>query len=398
MKGRRAAFLLGALALVGSGRARAADADLAGALVAALPADGRTDVVLIEQPSRPGAPRVRAVTRVNAAPAAVRAALLDTAHYGAVIPALVQAEARPGDGQVPFVDWELEVPLFNLSGRFALRAAGDQVRLDLFDGDFSPGHLVFTIRPAAGGGTTLLVDATMDMRRSSWILRRILKQSPFAEPAGVAAAAYVAVRAIALRAEHPGDSGAWRPSAPPAPPPAWQPDAGEPSAPGLAAARAAGVVAFVARRPDGRLAGVVAALGMPSPAPAVESALRDPRAWRAFPGWRKVDLVPGARGPGARVEDNLPLMDFDATWAMAEPPLRWTVVDGATRGARLGWTVRPDGARAATVALSLYPRLEKTGSVARRFLAAEPLLESGLALAVTFAGIASTRAALGRAP
>jgi len=394
LKARPAAFLLGALALVGSARAGRADADLGTALIAALPPDGRSDVVLIDQPSRPGAPRVRAVTRVNAPPNAIRAALLDTAHYGAVIPSLVRAEAGPGQGNVPFVAWELEVPLFNLSGRFALRAAGDQVRLDLFEGDFSPGHLVFTIRPAAGGGATLLLDATLDMWRSSWMLRRILKQSPFAEPAALAAAAYVALRGIALRAEHPSGNAAWRPQASMAPPSDWEPDPGAPAAAGLAAARQAGVVAVVARRPDGRLAGVAATATIPGAAPVLASALRDPRVWRAFPGWRHVDLVPGPRGPGARVEDNLPLMDFDATWAVAEPPLRWTAVEGATRGARLGWAVRADPGHGATITLSLYPRLEKTGSVARRFLAAEPLLESGLATAVAFAGVASTRAAL----
>ncbi len=392
-----AALLLGALALVGSGQARADDAAVARALVAALPAGGRTDVVLIDQPSRPGAPRVRAATHVNAPPAAIRAALLDTAHYSALIPSLIRAEARPGDGNVPFVDWELEVPLFNLSGRFALRAAGDQVRLDLFDGDFSPGHLVFTMTPVAGGGATLLLDAVLDMRRSNWMLRRILKQSPFAEPAALAAAAHVALRAAALRAEHPANAGAWRPVWPLGPPPSWEPDPGGPAAPALAAARAAGVVAFVARRSDVRLGGVAAAVTVRSAVPALEQALGDPRSWRAFPGWRKVDLVPGARGPGARVEDNLPLMDFDATWA-ADGPLRWTAVDGATRGARLGWSVRAGDGQGATATLLLYPRVEKTGSIARRFVAAEPLLESGLALAVAFADVASLRASLRAAP
>ena len=48
--------------------------------------------------------------------------------------------------------------------------------------------------------------------------------------------------------------------------------------------------------------------------------------------------------------------------------------------------------------VSTYPRLETTGSVARRFIHAEPLLEAGLALAVAFVEAASIRGALVRTP
>jgi hypothetical protein len=152
---------------------------------------------------------------------------------------------------------------------------------------------------------------------------------------------------------------------------------------------------FVARRSDVRLGGVAATIALPSQSRALESTLSDPRSWRAFPGWRKVELVPGPRGPGARVEDNLPLMDFDATW-MAGEALRWTAVEGDTRGARLGWSVRDDAGPGVTATLLLYPRLEKTGTLGRRFLAAEPLLDAGLALALAFADVASMRAAVTR--
>ncbi len=393
MRRAPAAIALSALMLAGPAAARAADPEIARALLAALPGDGRTDVVVVDDPTLPGAPRVRGATRVKAPPEAVRAALLDAAHYGAVIPSLVRSEARRDPSGVSMVDWELEVPLFNLSGRFALRAAGDQVRLDLFEGDFAPGHLVFTIAAAAGGGATLFIDASLDVRRSNWILRRILKRSPYAEPAALAAVAYVALRGVALRAEHPNEAGAWRPSAPPGPPADWQPDARALAASELAPARAPGVVALVARRPDERLAGVAAAVAIGRPAGALEPALRDPLTWRVFPGLRNVQLLPGAGAPSARVEDDLPLMDLDATYAL-QSQTRWVAVDGATRGARLGWTVVPQGERGATLALSSYPRLETTGSVARRFIAAEPLLEAGLALAVAFANVASVRAAL----
>ena len=68
------------------------DADVPAALAAALPADAATDVVLIDQPSVPRAPRARAATAVGAPPATVKAVLLDTAHYRAIIPGLVRHE------------------------------------------------------------------------------------------------------------------------------------------------------------------------------------------------------------------------------------------------------------------------------------------------------------------
>jgi hypothetical protein len=74
---------------------------------------------------------------------------------------------------------------------------------------------------------------------------------------------------------------------------------------------------------------------------------------------------------------------------------RWVATAGATHGARLGWTVGPTpGGASAVAALSLYPRLEATGTVGRRFVSAEPLLEQGLALALAFADVAGLKAAL----
>ena len=48
-----------------------------------------------------------------------------------------------------------------------------------------------------------MLDAVLNVKRSSWLLRRILKRSPVGEPAALTAATYVALRAVALRAEHP---------------------------------------------------------------------------------------------------------------------------------------------------------------------------------------------------
>jgi hypothetical protein len=381
------------LAAALSPAARAAsdeDRGLNAALIAALPVDGSTDLVVIAQPSAPDAPRAWSATRVAASPAAIKDVLLDPAHYRALIPALIKSELERSNGSGPVVDWELEIPLFNLSGRMTLHNRPDGVTIELFEGDFSPGRLSFTVAPDARGGSTLLVDAVLDVKRSTWLLRRILKRSPVGEPAALTAAAYVALRAVALRAEHPRAREAWRPRGPVTAPAGWLPDPRPLGSDLLAPLRARGVVALVARAADQHLAGIAAAVGLNAPAVAVDARLRDPRSWLGFPGLAKVRVHPGPNGPGADVEDDLPLVDCDASWtAQPGPTPRWIATAGATRGARLGWSVYSG---AATIAvLSLYPRVEATGSIARRFIAAEPLLEEGLSLALAFVDVAGVK-------
>ena len=72
----------------------------------------------------------------------------------------------------------------------------------------------------------------------------------------------------------------------------------------------------------------------------------------------------------------------------------WTAIQGATRGAWFGWQVfAVAGAPTPTLAvLTMYPRLETMGSIPRRFVEAEPLLEHGMSLALVFVdAVSATR-------
>jgi hypothetical protein len=364
------------------------DPQMAAALGAALPAGLSNDVVVIDQPFVPRAPRARVATPVGALPAAVKAVLLDTAHYRAIIPGLVRVDVRRSPAGETTVGWELEIPLFNLSGRLTLRERSDGVEIQLTEGDLSPGRIVFAILPRPGG-SALVVDAQLDVAHSTWLLRYIMAKSPVGQPAALVASIYVALRAVALRAEHLNDARAWRPGAPMAPPPTWLPDARPLAAAALAPLRARGAVGLVARTASQRLGGVAVALPISGPIGAVAARLHDPQSLRAFPGWHEVRTQPGPYGPGAVVEDNLPLAEFDATWTAEAGPLpRWTATAGATSGARLGWEMFPGATGNDTIAaLLLYPRLETTGRLGRRSIASEPLLEQGMSLALAFADL-----------
>jgi hypothetical protein len=98
----------------------------------------------------------------------------------------------------------------------------------------------------------------------------------------------------------------------------------------------------------------------------------------------------GAAPPTILVQDNIPLCDLDATWQRAATPTpTWTAIAGEARGAWFSWEVAPAGGAAA---LTMSPRLERLGSIPRRFVEAEPLLEHGLALALVFVdAVSATR-------
>src|SRR3954469_763294 len=189
--------------------------DVAALLTGALPADGTAAVALIDWPGTKGPPHVRAATVVaNASPGAIRTVLLDAANYRKIVPALMRADVSRTPAGLPSVGWEVEVPLFNLTGTLVIHERPDGAEIDLVDGDFSPGKLIFTTTLRATGGSTLLVDAQLNIQNAGWLIRRLVKLSPAGEPAALAAASYVTLRAVALRAENAASGGA-RPPPPP---------------------------------------------------------------------------------------------------------------------------------------------------------------------------------------
>jgi hypothetical protein len=87
------------------------------------------------------------------------------------------------------------------------------------------------------------------------------------------------------------------------------------------------------------------------------------------------------KGPTCwKVETSLPLLDLDALWKVTSPPWRAQAVDGDCQGALIGVDIFPAKKTASAVVLSIYPRLERAGYVARKSIESEPLLEHGLAL------------------
>ncbi|HVR62990.1 MAG TPA: hypothetical protein VMU50_13895 [Polyangia bacterium] len=338
-------------------------------------------------------------TLVAAPPDAVAALLRDPAAYRQAVPALARTDViarRPrSDGDADLlVEWELEIPLFNLAGRLWVIPGAGEVTLDLFQGNFAPGRLVFTWAPAGPGRAVAALSARINNQAGGWLLRQLVARSRFAGAAVNAAAAFVALRGLAAVAEHPRDSEARRPHAAPAPVALAAID-GRALGERLVAAPSPSprALGLVRRAPSGRLSLAAVAARGHLPGAATRARLETPEVWHAFPGWKRVERLPPSEGAGGgvvdvEVRDNIPFVDFDARWRLTPSPVpRALVIDGDARGAVLGWDVveaSPPRLPATAIVLSMNPRVEKLGYVPRKFVAAEPLLEQALALALAY--------------
>ena len=267
--------------------------------------------------------------------------------------------------------------------------------------------MLFSWQALDDGTTALVVEARFNVRAGGWVLRRAVGTSAFAETAITAAATWVALRATAARAEHPSATAAAlaarRPQAPPVPPPPAALDGAALAAAPLAPLREpGGAIALVRRAPSGRLAAAAVAVVVNLPPGTVAGKVSTPEQWRSLPGWKSVTRLPGPAGAptvDVDVRDSLPFVDLDTRWRLVtRPAVRAQASGGATRGALFGWDVFPlpagGAAKNSIAVLAMYPRLEAAGYVPRKFVAAEPLLEHGLALALTYVNAISMKAAL----
>jgi hypothetical protein len=355
-------------------------------LSAALDALAGADLVVLADPTRQPS-RFRMATRVAAPVTRVRNLLLDLAAYRSALPSLRQLAfenaGQPSRAGEAMVAWELEVPLWNLDGKLWLQPTPTGADIVPMQGDFAPGLVRLSAWPESSGTTLLTMEASANLRDVNWITRRMLSRSAAAEPAMAAAAFYVMLRALRLQAEAPGAQEPRRhPVAEPSPPELKEMDASRLGRlPGL---KPPALLAAVRSRSDGRLHGVqVLALSRLAPESAA-ALVNQGQTWQALPGWRKVaPAKPGkeCKGPTCwKVETVLPLLDLDAIWRVESTPWRAQAVAGDCQGAIMGLDIFPAKNVGSAVVLSIYPRLEKTGYVARKSIESEPLLEHGLAL------------------
>jgi hypothetical protein len=244
------------------------------------------------------------------------------------------------------------------------------------------------------------VDGFANVRDANVATRKLTQRSPLAESAMTVAASYVLLKALIVLAEQ----GAYgRPKAAMSAPDAsgLRGDAYVKAAlPLLSRHR---IVAAVRSRDDGRLMQVAAAVRAAAAASKARAKSLEPKSFASLPGWKQI--VPAVDNPAActdvsstcwKVDTNLPLFSLDGTWKIKPRPWRASMVAGDCTGAVMGLDFFSAGPSHTAVVLSEHPRLDLAGYVARKLIAAEPLLEQGLALALTMVQAASLVPALER--
>lgn len=367
---------------------------------------GGADLVLMSDPVGTRPVRVLLATKVQAPVERLRQVVSDVGSYRKAMPSFRRTDLlakRPRGGKTMDlqVAWELEIPGSNLAGRLWLRPQAQGVDLELAEGDFSPGVFHLRALPGAAGEpeSILSIDGHANLGDAHWALQKLVHRSPLVEPVMTVAATYVMLRALAVLAEN----------ASPTRPTGAMSAADVSSVHGLATGQAAGmltaqpkVLAAVHRRTDGRLARVEVAVPVATAPEDASGKSLHPEAFRRLPGWQKVMPVSSypdeCKGPGATcwaVEGNLPMFAIGGTWKVSPQPWRARMVAGEGKGAVLGLDFVPGRGKArTTLVVSQHPRMDQTGFLARKLIAAEPLLEHGLSLALTIVEAVSLAPAL----
>lgn len=343
--------------------------------------------------------------------------------YCRAVPSLVTCDEigreRLADGRWRRrVEWELEIPLANLSGQLEVEPDADWlgVSLRFVRGDLAPGSMQVRWQAGAEGATLLWASLGANLRDANWLLRRLARRDAWTEPALRGAIVWIAALAWSAFAAAPGAATAPRPHGASV---RWtgegrQKERALGRAGGTLPGNGGGTWAAIDRAPNGRLVVVRIARQTRLPPNELLHALATQSALSSLVGWSKV-RVTSSTSDHALVEakEGIPFVNLGAEWRITfGPPLAAEAVAGAIAGAAwhfsasatetsgvpaggdAGDSTRAPGPVGSDVVFSLAPRLEAAGWVPRRFIEAEPFLEHGLALALAYVDL---RRALGAA-
>ncbi|MGD0838589.1 MAG: hypothetical protein ABSB49_18285 [Polyangia bacterium] len=353
---------------------------------------GDVDLVVMRDPAGPRPVRVLLATKVAASVAKLRRLLTEPANYRVAVPAFRRANVvarREQAGGVSDVQvaWELEVPAWNMRGRLWLRPRMEGVDLELAEGDWAPGIFHLRALPGGVGGESVLtIDGYGNLSACNWVVRRLVQSSPLVEPAATVVAAYVLLRGLAGLAER---GGGVRPRT------GGAADLG--SLDGINTGRAAillgqpRVFAAVRRQAQWQLDRVEVAVPIAAAPEDAAGKSRYPESFRGLPGWHRVSPAPAPASAACAgsplcwaVDGDLPFFSLGGIWEIVPQPWRARMVAGDTRGAVMGLDFVPGPQKERTVlVMSQHPRIDQAGYLPRRLIAAEPLLEPALALALT---------------
>jgi ribosome-associated toxin RatA of RatAB toxin-antitoxin module len=146
--------------------------------------------------------QVALLAEVNAPTEKMAKIVQDPAKYPEFIPNFAEQKVTPaGDGKLK-MEWELEVPMVNLTGTSMMTIEKDgSVDVVAVEGDIKRGRWRWEFNPRPNGVTIPVHYAYSDVREASWVTKMIVDRQPLFEHGIVIASGTVAMHAMKARAE-----------------------------------------------------------------------------------------------------------------------------------------------------------------------------------------------------
>lgn len=162
----------------------------------------RGELALVEMNARAGVRQATVFGRVEASADRLRQVVEDPAHYPSFISTVESCDIVSREGGVTTYDMELDFPIFDLESRMEMsRDAAGTVRVAGREGDMQGGRWTWDF-PALGTGSVAVHGGYNDMRRSGWLMRRLVALEPYFDHALNVSSKLVMLRAVKRRAEH----------------------------------------------------------------------------------------------------------------------------------------------------------------------------------------------------
>jgi ribosome-associated toxin RatA of RatAB toxin-antitoxin module len=161
----------------------------------------RGELALVETNTRGGTRQATVFARVEATADRLREVVEDPARYPAFISAVESCDVVSREGGVTTYDMELDFPIFDLESRMEMsRDAAGVVRVAAREGALSGGRWTWEF-PALAGSSVAVYGGYNDMRRSGWLMRRLVALEPYFDHALNVSSKLVMLRAVKRRAE-----------------------------------------------------------------------------------------------------------------------------------------------------------------------------------------------------
>lgn len=162
----------------------------------------RGELALVETNAHRGLRQATVFGQVAAEPDRVRAVVQDPARYPSFISNVESVDVVSRTGGITTYDIELDFPIFDVESRLEMSADPQgRVLVEGRQGDMRGGRWRWELLAAPGGGAVATYGGYNDMRRTGWLMRRLVALEPYFDHALNVSSKLVMVRAVKRRAE-----------------------------------------------------------------------------------------------------------------------------------------------------------------------------------------------------